>query len=214
VQGRGALKKELTAHLRSGRTRRRAQGRTSVPGQFSGTVLIRERPPEVEDRAVPGHWEGDLIVGKDKLMVGKDKQSAIGTLVERQTRYLMLLRLPNGKTAEHVCNTLTKRILDLPASLRRTLTWDRGKEMAEHQKLTIDTGVQIYFCDPYSPWQRGSNERTNDLLCQYLPKGTDLSTHDQAKLDQVAYVLNSRPRMTLSWRTPGEAYAAAVALTD
>jgi IS30 family transposase len=207
LQGRGSLRKELTACLRTGRASRRQRGRQKVQGQLSGMVLISERPAEAEDRAVPGHWEGDLVMGNDT-------KNAIATLVERQTRFLMLLHLPHGRTAEHVREALTKRIQDLPEALRRSLTWDRGKEMAEHGRFTIDTGVQIYFCDPYSPWQRGSNENTNGLLRQYFPRGTDISIHSQARLNEVADSLNTRPRKTLGWKTPAEAYAEVVAMTD
>jgi IS30 family transposase len=174
VQGRGSLRKELTACLRTGRANRRPHGRGKIQGQLTGMVLISDRPAEVEDRAVPGHWEGDLVLGNGH-------KNAIGTLVERQTRFVMLLHLPHGRTAEHVREALTKRIQELPEALRRSLTWDRGKEMAEHARFTVDTGVQIYFCDPYSPWQRGSNENTNGLLRQYFPKGSDISVHDQAR---------------------------------
>ena len=207
VQGRGALRHELHACLRSGRVRRRAQHRTAGPGVLTDMVLISERPAEIEDRAVPGHWEGDLIIG------GRSR-SAIGTLVERQTRYVLLVALPAGRSAPAVRDALAARILRLPEQLRRTLTWDRGQEMAEHVRFTIDTGVQVYFCDPHSPWQRGSNENTNGLLRQYFPKGTDLSVHDQAHLDAVARELNDRPRQTLGWMKPSEALAKVVALTD
>jgi IS30 family transposase len=206
VQGRGALRAELTRYLRTGRTRRRPHGRTGVGGQLRDMVLISERPAEVEDRAVPGHWEGDLIIGAFN-------RSAIGTLVERQSRYVLLVAL-RGRTPGHVREALTAQILSLPEQLRRTLTWDRGKEMAEHVRFTIDTGVQIYFCDPHSPWQRGSNENTNGLLRQYFPKGSDLSRHSQADLDAVAAELNGRPRQTLGWLKPAEAFAELVASTD
>ena len=207
VQARGALRRELHACLRSGRVRRRAQHRTAGPGVLTDMVLIAERPAEVEDRAVPGHWEGDLIIG------GRS-HSAIGTLVERQTRYVLLVALPAGRSAPAVRDALAARILTLPEQLRRTLTWDRGHEMAEHVRFTVDTGVQVYFCDPRSPWQRGSNENTNGLLRQYFPKGSDLSVHDQAHLDAVAAELNDRPRQTLGWMKPSEALAKVVALTD
>ena len=207
VQGRGSLRKELTACLRTGRATRRPQGREKNQQQIAGMVMISDRPAEAEDRAVPGHWEGDLIIGKGH-------KSAIGTLVERKNRYVMLLHLPSGRTAEHVREALTKRIQELPASLRRTLTWDQGREMAQHAEFTVDTGVQVYFCDPHSPWQRGSNENTNGLLRQYFPKGTDLSAYDQEHLDAVADQLNRRPRKTLGWKSPAEAYAETVALTD
>jgi len=207
VQARGALRRELHACLRSGRVRRRAQHRTAGPGVLTDMVLLSERPAEVEDRAVPGHWEGDLIIG------GRS-HSAIGTLVERQTRYVMLVGLPAGRSAPAVRDALAARILTLPEQLRRTLTWDRGHEMAEHVRFTIETGVQVYFCDPRSPWQRGSNENTNGLLRQYFPKGSDLSVYDQAQLDVVAAELNDRPRQTLGWMKPSEALARIVALTD
>ena len=206
VQGRGALRAELTRCLRTGRARRSPAGRARPSGELSAMVLLSERPAEVDDRAVPGHWEGDLIIGQAN-------RSAIGTLVERQTRFLMLVALPEGRTAEKVRAALAERILTLPAELRRSLTWDRGKEMAEHVRFTIETGVQVYFCDPHSPWQRGSNENTNGLLRQYFPKGTDLSVHSQAHLDAVARELNGRPRQTLGWMKPSEALAKVVALT-
>ena len=206
VQGRGALRADLTRCLRTGRVRRRPHGR-QPGGQLRDMVLISERPAEVEDRAVPGHWEGDLLIGAFN-------RTAIGTLVERQTRYTMLVALPGGRSPEHVREALARQIVALPAELRRTLTWDRGKEMAQHLQFTIDTGVQIYFCDPSSPWQRGTNENTNGLLRQYFPKGTDLSIHDQAHLDAVARELNGRPRQTLGWLKPAEAFAELVATTD
>ncbi len=205
VQGRGALRAELARCLRTGRARRRPAGRARPP-TVADMVLISERPAEVTDRAVPGHWEGDLIIGKGS-------RSAIGTLVERQTRFVMLVALPHGRTAEAVRTALAERILSLPSELRRSLTWDQGKEMAEHVRFTVETGVQVYFCDPHSPWQRGSNENTNGLLRQYFPKGTDLSVHSQAHLDAVARELNGRPRQTLGWLKPSEALAKVVALT-
>jgi IS30 family transposase len=207
VQGRGALRAELTRCLRTGRARRRPAGRARPSGELPDMVLLSERPAEVEDRAVPGHWEGDLIIGKGA-------HSAIGTLVERQTRFVVLVALPHGRTAEAVRTALAARILTLPEQLRRSLTWDRGKEMAEHVRFTVDTGVTVYFCDPHSPWQRGTNENTNGLLRQYFPKGTDLSVHTQAHLDAVARELNARPRQTLGWMKPSEALAKVVALTD
>ncbi len=207
VQGRGALRAELTRCLRTGRAQRRPAGRAKPTGALANMVLLSERPAEVEDRAVPGHWEGDLIIGKGT-------HSAIGTLVERQTRYVLLFALPQGRTAEAVRTALAERILTLPTQLRRSLTWDRGKEMAEHARFTIETGVAVYFCDPHSPWQRGSNENTNGLLRQYFPKGTDLSVHDQPHLDAVARELNGRPRQTLGWMKPSDALARVVALTD
>ena len=208
VQGRGALRKELHTCLRSGRAMRRAKAYTKGgvgQGQLRNMVMISERPAEVADRAVPGHWEGDLIFGK--------KMTAIGTLVERHSRYVILLKLPHGNTAESVRTALAKRIVTLPVQLRRSITWDQGQEMAEHVQFTIDTGVQIYFCDPKSPWQRGSNENTNGLLRQYLPKSADLSQCTQRELDAIARSLNNRPRQTLGWVTPSQAFAKAVALT-
>lgn len=209
VQGRGALRAELARSLRSGRTQRRPRGRGLAEGrgQIRDMVLISERPAEVEDRAVPGHWEGDLLIGRGQ-------KSAIGTLVERRTRFLLLVALPHGRTAEAVRDALAGRIVTLPEQLRRSLTWDRGKEMSEHVSFTVDTGVQVYFCDPHSPWQRGSNENTNGLLRQYFPKGTDLSVYDQERLDEVARELNGRPRQTLGWLKPSEAFTEVVASTD
>ena len=206
VQGRGALRAELTRYLRTGRTRRRPAGGTRPMGPLADLVRISERPAEVEDRAVPGHWEGDLLMGRLN-------RTAIGTLVERQTRYVLLVALPHGRSAEAVRAALAERILTLPEQLRRSLTWDRGIEMAEHVRFTVDTGVAVYFCDPHSPWQRGSNENTNGLLRQYFPKGTDLSVHSQADLDAVARELNARPRQTLGWMKPSEALARLVAMT-
>jgi IS30 family transposase len=207
VQGRGALRHELFHCLRQGQAIRRPKG-TRLPtgkGVINDMVMISERPAEVEDRAVPGHWEGDLILGTG--------QRAIGTLVERSTRYVMLVRLPDGHGAPAVRKALTKRITTLPTELRRSITWDQGKELAEHVRFTVDTGVQIYFCDPRSPWQRGSNENTNGLLRQYFPKGTELSGFSQAQLNAVARELNGRPRRTLGGVTPSEAFAEAVAST-
>lgn len=197
IQGRGVLRKELTKHLRQGRTERRKRGREKLRGKIRDMVNISQRPPEVADRAVPGHWEGDLIIGKDN-------HSAIGTLVERATRYVMLLELKNGKTAENVREALAKKIQALPTELWRSLTWDQGRELAEHAQFTVDTGVKVYFCDPHSPWQRGSNENTNGLLRQYFPKKVDLNQYSAAELDRVARQLNGRPRETLGWRTPAE----------
>jgi IS30 family transposase len=208
VQSRGALRKELHACLRTGRAMRRAKAYTKGDvgqGQIRNMVMISERPAEVADRAVPGHWEGDLIFGK--------KMTSIGTLVERHSRYVILLKLPNGHSAPAVRQAMTKRILTLPAQLRRSITWDQGKEMAEHVQFTIDTGVRVYFCDPKSPWQRGSNENTNGLLRQYLPRSTDLSQCTQRELDAIARSLNTRPRQTLGWMTPSQAFANAVAMT-
>jgi IS30 family transposase len=216
IQGRGALKRELVACLRTGRALRVPRARTRGRGKRFVTpeIMISERPAEAADRAVPGHWEGDLILGLNR--------SAIGTLVERTTRFVMLLRLPPmdghgveprvkngpalaGHGAEAVRDAIAETIMTLPAQLRRSLTWDQGAEMAQHAQLRIDTGLDIFFCDPQSPWQRGTNENTNGLLRQYFPKGTDLSRHSRGDLDAVALALNTRPRKTLGWRTPAEA---------
>jgi len=200
IQGRGALRKELWRCLRTGRATRRPQGRpASTKGQIRDMVMISERPAEVEDRAVPGHWEGDLIIGKN--------QTAIGTLVERWSRYVMLFPLPDGKTAEAVRVALTETVQRLPQHLWQSLTWDQGKEMAQHVQFSVDTGVDVYFCDPKSPWQRGSNENTNGLLRQYFPKGTDMSQLTQTDLDNAAHSLNGRPRQTLEWKTPSQKLA-------
>ena len=207
VQGRGALRKELTTSLRSGRAIRRPRAVRQKPlaGLIQNMVMISERPAEVADRAVPGHWEGDLLMGKKKL--------SIATLVERKSRYVMLVRVRGDTKAETVRKALAKQILKLPTELRRSLTWDQGKEMNEHLRFTIDTGVQVYFCDPSSPWQRGSNENTNGLLRQYFPKGSDLSIHTQTRLNAVARELNGRPRQTLGWMTPSQVFGEAVAAT-
>ena len=207
VQGRGALRKDLTASLRSGRVIRRPWAVRQKPGAglIQNMVMISERPAEVADRAVPGHWEGDLLMGKKKL--------SIATLVERKSRYVMLVRVRGDTKAETVRTALAKQILKLPTELRRSLTWDQGKEMNEHLRFTIDTGVQVYFCDPSSPWQRGSNENTNGLLRQYFPKGSDLSVHTQTHLNAVARELNGRPRQTLGWMTPSQVFSEAVAAT-
>ena len=205
VQGRGALRHELHRALRTGRALRRPKrSLRSGMGMLRQMVLISARPPEVADRAVPGHWEGDLIYGSRK--------TCIGTLVERTTRYVMLLKLRKN-TAEEVRRAMSVRILDLPRQLRRSVTWDQGKEMAEHLRFTVDTGVQVYFCDPKSPWQRGTNENTNGLLRQYFPRLTDLSRFPQVRLDAVAQELNERPRQTLEWMTPSHRLAEIVALT-
>jgi transposase, IS30 family len=200
IQARGGLKRELTAYLRRGRSMRkprRAPGyrRTRIPDM----VMISERPAEVEDRAVPGHWEGDLIMGS------KSSDTAVGTLVERTTGFVMLLHLPNGHGTLAVQKALVAKMLTLDEQLRRSLTWDQGLEMASHREIAEATGLDIYFCDPHSPWQRGSNENTNGLLRQYFPKGTDLSRWGPGYLDQVAAELNGRPRKTLNWKTPAEA---------
>lgn len=207
VQGRGELRRELAACLRTGRARRISRGRLETKGRIAGMVMISERPHEASDRAVPGHWEGDLLMGKQ----GK---SAMGTLVERSTRFVMLIPLPNGRRAEEVRIAMTKVIKTLPASLRRTLTWDQGSEMAEHLRFRIDTGVDVYFCDPHSPWQRGSSENTNGLLRQYFPKGRDLSSYGEAGLIAAADSLNGRPRKTLRWKTPSEKFGEFVASTS
>ena len=205
VQSRGALRRELAGQLRLGRSRRRSKG-VRPGGGLREIVPIAERPPEVDDRAVPGHWEGDLILGK----AGR---SAIATLVERQTRFAMLVELPQGRNAESVRVALTESIQRLPEALRRTLTWDQGKEMAEHARFTIDSNVRVYFCDPSSPWQRGTSENTNGLLRQYFAKGDDLTHYDQDHLDHVADELNGRPRQTLQWMKPSEAFDQLIATT-
>jgi IS30 family transposase len=199
VQSRGGLKRELTRHLRTGRTVRKPQRRADQRRErFAGMVMISDRPAEVEDRAVPGHWEGDLILGST------ESGSAVGTLVERATRFAMLLHLPGGHTADIVQEAMVAKMATLPEQLRRSLTWDQGSEMANHAAIAEATGLSIYFCDPHSPWQRGSNENTNGLLRQYLPKGKDLSFYGPGLLDQIASQLNGRPRKTLNWRTPAE----------
>jgi transposase, IS30 family len=206
VQGRGELRRELSRCLRSGRAQRRSQGRIETRGRIPGMVMISERPQEIEDRAIPGHWEGDLIIGKNG-------DSAVGTLVERSTRYVMLLHLPDGRFPIHVDEAMRRAVRKLPKELFRTITWDQGKEMHRHAGFTVDTGIQIFFCDPRSPWQRGSNENTNGLLRQYMPKGTDLSQHSAADLRRIQRSLNGRPRATLGFMTPSEKLAEFVALT-
>jgi len=198
IQSRGELRRQLTANLRSGRKRRRP--RAAGPdgrGKIRGMVPIAERPPEVDDRRVPGHWEGDLIVGA----YGR---SFIATLVERQTRYVMLARLGSERATEHVIDALKERIRELPTHLVLSLTWDQGNELAAHRRFSSETDVDVYFCDPHSPWQRGSNENTNGLLRQYLPKRSDLAARSQVELDEIAAELNGRPRETLEWMTPAE----------
>ena len=205
TQARGVLKKELLEHLRAKRTIRRSRHaslKRNGLGQIKNAVSISQRPASVEDRAVPGHWEGDLI--------GGSKNSYIATLVERHSRYVMLIKVPN-KDTESVVSALIKNAQRLPRELYKSLTWDRGKELADHQRLTLATNVDVYFCDPKSPWQRGSNENTNRLLRQYFPRGTDLSLYSQAKLNAVARQLNERPRKTLQYQTPAERFAECVA---
>jgi IS30 family transposase len=204
IQSRGALRRELQRCLRTGRAMRYPGGKRLPQGrgQLRDVVLISERPAEAEDRAVPGHWEGDLLLGK--------RPSAVVTLVERASRYLMLVALPDGYRAEQVRPALAAAVARLPEQVRRSLTWDQGKEMAEHTKFTVDTGVQVYFCDPRSPWQRGSNENTNGLLRQYLARGANLRQLDQAALDAIAAELNGRPRQTLGFKTPSQALAEAL----
>ena len=201
IQARGGMKRELTQYLRTRRANRKPKGAqpSSGKGRIVDPVMISERPAEVADRAVPGHWEGDLIMGK--------RQTAIGTLVERWSRFVMLFPLPDGHTAEAVRNALTATVQQLPEHLWKSLTWDQGKEMAQHAQFTIDTGVQVYFCDPKSPWQRGTNENTNGLLRQYFPKNTDMSKLTQKDLDFAAHQLNGRPRQTLGWMTPSDKLA-------
>ena len=208
IQARGALKKELIQYLRKPRAMRRSRHHTQKTkdhGRISNTVSIRERPAEAEDRAVPGHWEGDLLCGSNN--------SQIATLVERQTRLVMLVRVPR-KDTKTVIDALIKQAHKLPRELYKSLTWDRGKEVADHQRFSLDTGIKVYFCDPQSPWQRGSNENTNGLLRQYFPKGMDLSNVHQNRLNAVARRLNERPRKTLQYRTPADRFAECVALTD
>ena len=207
IQARGALKKTLLQHLRRTRAMRRSRHHTQKTddhGRISNAISISERPPSVADRAVPGHWEGDLIFGSNN--------SQIATLVERHTRYVMMAKV-NGKDTETVINALIKHAHKLPNELYKSLTWDRGKEMADHERFTLATDIKVYFCDPQNPWQRGSNENTNGLLRQYFPKGTDLSVHSQAKLNAVARQLNERPRKTLGFETPAQRFSQCVAST-
>jgi IS30 family transposase len=204
VQARGALRRELTRFLRSRHTTRRPRGHSVMngQGQLRATLNIRERPAEANDRAVPGHWEGDLLMGK--------RMHAMATLVERTSRFVMLVALPDGHSADVVADALASKITELPEQLRRSLTWDQGKEMAAHARFTIDTDVPVYFCDPRSPWQRGSNENTNGLLRQYFPKRSEIAHYTQADLDAVAAELNGRPRQTLGWRSPSQALDEAL----
>jgi IS30 family transposase len=206
VQGRGELRRELHRCLRSGRAKRRPQGRGPYEGAVLNKVMISERPAEAEDRAVPGHWEGDLILGAHG-------RSAVGTLVERSTRYVKLLHLGDGREADKVNEAMARAIAELPEELWRSITWDQGSEMAHHERFRVDTGVQVYFCDPHSPWQRGSNENTNGLLRQYMPKGTDLSVHSPEDLQRIADSLNNRPRKTLGYLKPSEKLAELFAHT-
>jgi IS30 family transposase len=208
IQARGVLKKQLTAHLRRGRTLRRSRQykyfNTGSGGAIPEALSIRERPAQAEDRAVPGHWEGDLLAGR--------RPTHIATLVERKSRFVILVKVPSADT-DTVVNALTRRVRKLPKQLRRSLTWDRGGEMARHKDFSLATDVKVYFCDPHSPWQRGSNENTNGLLRQYFPKGADLSAYSQAHLDRVALKLNQRPRETLGFRTPADTLSEYVAST-
>lgn len=207
VQGRGALRRELARCLRTGRALRKPHRKSDERrGRIPNMVNISQRPPEVEDRAVPGHWEGDLILGKYS-------RSAIGTLVERSTRYVMLLHLPHGQSAADVEQAMIAATKKLPQSLWKTLTWDQGREMTRHLQISIATGLEIYFCDPAKPWQRGSNENTNGLLRQYFPKAVDLSLYPPEQLEYVAWEMNQRPRMTLGWDTPAEALSKLLSAT-
>lgn len=205
LQGRGGLRSELRKALRTGRARRRSRDHErKTPTRIGDMVLISERPAEIEDRAVPGHWEGDLIIGKNS-------KSQVGTLVERSTRFVMLVRLPHDRSANTVRKAIARKITHLPQALKRSLTWDQGTEMAEHVRFTVATGVPVYFCDPRSPWQRGTNENTNGLLRQYMPKGMDLSSLSHYQLNRIADELNTRPRQTLGWMTPAQKFAQLVA---
>jgi transposase, IS30 family len=206
VQTRGQLRRELTAHLRTGRSARKPRGRAETRGRLVGAVPLSARPAEAADRAVPGHWEGDLLLGG----VGK---GAVITLVERSTRFVLLAPLPDTHRAIDLRATLTPMIASLPTQIRKTLTWDRGSEMAEHAEITLEAGIDIYFCDPHSPWQRGSNENTNGLLRQYWPKGCDMRNLTQPDCDHVALSLNTRPRQTLDWKTPQEALTQVLRAT-
>jgi IS30 family transposase len=204
VQSKGALRKELARYLRRGRARRRPRGLSVMngQGQLRGTVHISQRPAEASDRAVPGHWEGDLLFGT--------RSSTVATLVERKSRFVMLVHLPGGHTADVVADALAEAITSLPSQLRRSITWDQGKEMAEHARFSVAADVPVYFCDPHSPWQRGSNENTNGLLRQYFPRSTDFRALTQRDLDAVAAELNDRPRQTLEWKSPCQALDEAL----
>ena len=206
VHGRGELRRELARCLRTGRARRRPRNQAEARGRIPDMVMISERPAEADDRAVPGHWEGDLIMGK----AGR---SAVGTLVERASGYLLLLHLPDGREADKVDRAIRAAVAKLPGELFRTITWDQGKEMARHAAFSVDTGIQVYFCDPHSPWQRPSNENTNGLLRQYMPKGTDLSPLSAADLDVIARSMNNRPRKRLGFMKPSERLAELLAMT-
>jgi transposase, IS30 family len=207
VQARGGLRKELVTCLRSGRVQRRSHSRPGSKGKIKDMAMIADRPAEIEDRAVPGDWEGDLILG------GAASKSSIGTLVERSSRLVLLFPLGQDRSAEHTRLKLTETIQTLPAHMMRSITWDQGTEMAQHAQFSIDTGVQVWFCDPQSPWQRGTNENTNGLLRQYFPKGSDLSQITQATCDAVATQMNNRPRKVLGYKTPLESYTELLALT-
>jgi IS30 family transposase len=209
LQGRGSLREELTEALRTGRAKRRPKGPNpgrGKRGKLTDVVEICERPDEVEDRAVPGHWEGDLILGRSG-------RSQVGVIVERTSRFVQLIALPEDRKAVTVKDAIADKIGRLPIDLTRSLTWDRGKEMARHVDFTVETGIDVYFCDPHAPWQRGTAENTNGLLRQYLPRGTDLSVHSQQRLDEIADELNGRPRETLGWMTPSEKFTEFVAPT-
>jgi IS30 family transposase len=206
IDGRGELRRELARCLRTGRAKRQAQGRVERRGRIADMVPIADRPAEADGREVPGHWEGDLVTGATN-------RSAVGTLVDRASRFTLLLHLPDDHTAASVRTAAADAFSRLPETLRRTLTWDQGREMSDHLAFTVDTGVQVYFCDPHSPWQRPTNENTNGLLRQWMPKGTDLSVHSAEDLQAVADSLNNRPRKSLGFMTPSEKYAELIAST-